>query len=83
MAGFIGMQQFIQDYAENTAGILGLDITVLDEKGVRISGTGYYKDLIGKTAPEGSFFRMILETGEPGVVYDVKKMSRSVGVVNS
>ncbi|MGE7759644.1 sigma-54 interaction domain-containing protein [Peribacillus sp. NPDC097895] len=73
MAGFIGMQQFIQDYAENTAGILGLDITVLDEKGVRISGTGYYKDLIGKTAPEGSFFRMILETGEPGVVYDVKK----------
>ncbi|MDV7764953.1 sigma 54-interacting transcriptional regulator [Peribacillus simplex] len=73
MAGFIGIQQFIQDYAENTAGILGLDITVLDEKGIRISGTGYYKDLIGKTAPEGSFFRMILETGEPGVVYDVKR----------
>lgn len=73
MTGFIGIQQFIQDYTENTAEILGLDITVLDEKGVRISGTGYYKDLIGKLAPEGSFFRMILETGEPGVIYDVKK----------
>ncbi len=73
MAGFIGIQQFIQDYTENTAEILGLDITVLDEKGVRISGTGYYKELIGKAAPEGSFFKMILETGEPGVIYDVKK----------
>jgi transcriptional regulator with PAS, ATPase and Fis domain len=73
MGGFIGIQQFIQDYTENTAEILGLDITVLDEKGVRISGTGYYKELIGKAAPEGSFFRMILETGEPGVIYDVKK----------
>ena len=73
MASFIGIQQFIQDYAENTAEILGLDITVLDEKGVRIGGTGYYKELIGKAAPEGSFFRMILETGEPGVIYDIKK----------
>jgi transcriptional regulator with PAS, ATPase and Fis domain len=73
MTGFIGIQQFIQDYTENTAEILGLDITVLDEKGFRISGTGYYKELIGKAAPEGSFFRMILETGEPGVIYDVKK----------
>ncbi|MDQ0197963.1 sigma-54 interaction domain-containing protein [Neobacillus ginsengisoli] len=73
MAGFIGIQQFIQDYTENTAEILGLDITVLDDKGVRISGTGYYKELIGKAAPEGSFFRMILETGEPGVIIDVKK----------
>lgn len=73
MASFISIQQFIQDYAENTAEILGLDITVLDEKGVRISGTGYYKELIGEAAPEGSFFKMILETGEPGVIYDVKK----------
>lgn len=55
MAGFIGIQQFIQDYAENTAGILGLDITVLDEKGVRISGTGYYKDSLAKPLRKAPF----------------------------
>ncbi|CEH30208.1 transcriptional regulator [Aneurinibacillus migulanus] len=73
MASFIRIQEFIQTYAENIAEVLDLDVTVLDGNGIRIGGTGYYRDSIGKSAPEGSFFRMILETGKPGMIYDMKK----------
>ncbi|WP_026585056.1 sigma-54 interaction domain-containing protein [Bacillus sp. J33] len=85
MEGFIAIQDFIQDYAENMAEILGLDITVLDENGYRICGTGYYKEFIGKAAPEGSFFNMILEKGKPGIINNVKKVDsqcRSCKFVN-
>ncbi|MFM1651121.1 sigma-54 interaction domain-containing protein [Brevibacillus sp. B_LB10_24] len=73
MAVFAHMQEFVQAYAENIADVLGLDVTMLDENGVRISGTGYYRELVGEPAPDGSFFRMILKTGQPGMIYDMKK----------
>ncbi|USG65503.1 sigma 54-interacting transcriptional regulator [Brevibacillus ruminantium] len=73
MTEFAHIRTFLQGYAENIAQVLGLDVTILDEQGIRVSGTGYYQDLIGLPAPEGSFFRMILQTGQPGIIYDMKK----------
>ncbi|QQE74293.1 sigma 54-interacting transcriptional regulator [Brevibacillus composti] len=73
MTEFSRIRTFIQGYAENIAEVLGLDVTILDEQGIRVSGTGYYQDLVGLPAPEGSFFRMILQTGQPGIIYDMKK----------
>ncbi|MCC0563106.1 sigma 54-interacting transcriptional regulator [Brevibacillus borstelensis] len=73
MTEFSRIRTFIQGYADNIAEVLGLDVTILDEQGIRVSGTGDYRDLIGLPAPEGSFFRMILQTGQPGIIYDMKK----------
>ncbi|KZE49397.1 transcriptional regulator [Brevibacillus parabrevis] len=73
MTEFSRIEEFIQSYADNISKVLGLDVTILDEQGIRVSGTGYYSDLIGLPAPEGSFFRMILQTGQPGMIFDMKK----------
>lgn len=73
MTSFTHLQEFIQAYVENIAEVLGLDVTILDENGIRVGGTGYYRELIGEPAPEGSFFNMILKTGQPGMIYDIKK----------
>ncbi|WP_312109400.1 sigma-54 interaction domain-containing protein [Brevibacillus reuszeri] len=73
MTQFSRIEGFIQSYADNISKVLGLDVTILDEQGIRVSGTGYYQDLIGLPAPEGSFFRMILQTGQPGMIFDMKK----------
>lgn len=73
MTEFSRIADFIQSYADNISKVLGLDVTILDEQGIRVSGTGYYQELIGLPAPEGSFFRMILQTGQPGMIFDMKK----------
>jgi transcriptional regulator with PAS, ATPase and Fis domain len=73
MSSLVHIQPFVENCARDLSEVLGLDVTILDENGTRISGTGYYKDLIGKPAPEGSFFRMILQTGEPGIIHGMKK----------
>jgi transcriptional regulator with PAS, ATPase and Fis domain len=73
MTGFANIQGFIQEYADNIAELLGLDVTILDEDCVRISGTGAYQDLVGQPAPKGSFFETVLKTGKPGVLFDTKK----------
>ncbi|MFD1708324.1 sigma-54 interaction domain-containing protein [Siminovitchia sediminis] len=73
MARISYIQEFIDACVNDIAEMLGQDVTILDENGIRISGTGYFNDLIGKPVPEGSFFKKILQTGKPGLVYDMKK----------
>jgi transcriptional regulator with GAF, ATPase, and Fis domain len=73
MNGFTNIKDFVQEYAENMAEVLGLDVTILGEDCIRISGTGVYRDLIGEPAPRGSFFETILQTGKPGIIFDTKK----------
>ncbi|MED1915907.1 sigma 54-interacting transcriptional regulator [Bacillus thuringiensis] len=79
MTEFSRIEEFIQSYADNISKVLGLDVTILDEQGIRVSGTGYYQELIGLPAPEGSFFRMILQTGQPGMIFDMKKNESECG----
>lgn len=67
------IQDFVQAYVENLSEVLGLDVTVLDENGVRIGGTGAYQAFIGQLAPQGSFFERVLKTGNPGIILDTKK----------
>jgi hypothetical protein len=73
MTRFAAIQGFVQEYAENITEVLGLDVTILDENCIRISGTGAYRDLIGEPAPKGSFFETVLNTGKPGVIFETKK----------
>lgn len=66
MAKIAQIQSFVQEYAETIAQVLKVDVTIVDEKSIRIGGTGPYEGKIGQLVPHGSLFRKILETGEHG-----------------
>ncbi|MBU8878413.1 sigma 54-interacting transcriptional regulator [Bacillus sp. FJAT-29790] len=73
MVNFSGIQEFIQTFSENMSEVLRLDVTILNDKGLRISGTGAYLNRVGEFAPDGSLLRMIMETGKPAMIHDVIK----------
>lgn len=64
------IQPFVQEYAETITDILDLYVTIIDEDGVRIGGTGPYADTIGRPIPGGSFFREVLASGQAGFIYE-------------
>jgi len=65
------IQPFVQEYAETITDVLELYVTIIDEKCIRIGGTGPHLESIGKPIPCGSFFRHVLATGEPGFIHDL------------
>lgn len=67
------IQDFIQPYAQAISSILEVDVTIIDEKCVRIGGTGIYQNDIGEKVAHGSFFQTILEKGQPGIIKEVRK----------
>ncbi|MED4584531.1 sigma-54 interaction domain-containing protein [Brevibacillus choshinensis] len=73
MADFSYIQEFVQTFSENISEVLGFDITIINENGIRISGTGSYKYSIGEPSPEGSYLRKIMETKKPAMIHDVIK----------
>ncbi len=62
------IQPFVQEYAETITDVLELSVTIIDEEGVRIGGTGLHAESIGRPIPDGSFFREVLVTGNPGFI---------------
>lgn len=70
MSSIAKIQDFAQECADNIAKIAGLDVSIIDENNIRISGTGFHRQLIGKRVPSGSFFETILKTGKPGMIFD-------------
>ncbi|TCP21870.1 sigma-54 interacting transcriptional regulator [Scopulibacillus darangshiensis] len=70
MANITQIRDFTQECADNLSKVIGLDVTVIDENNIRISGTGFHRELIGKPVPAGSFFETILKTGRPGMIFD-------------
>ncbi|MFD4932660.1 hypothetical protein ACFWMS_28160 [Peribacillus butanolivorans] len=65
MRGITQNQEFIQLFSENLTAVLCFDITILDQNGNRVSGTGSYQHQIGKPAPDGSLLRAVMKTGRP------------------
>ncbi len=62
---------YMQKIAEVIAGILKLDVTIVDKNLNRIAGTGYYLDRINTHIPCGSSFDYVLRTGKQVVVPNV------------
>ncbi|MGG1658170.1 sigma-54 interaction domain-containing protein [Brevibacillus sp. NRS-1366] len=73
MSDFTYIQEFVQTFSETINEVLGFDVTILDDTGIRISGTGAYRFTIGEPSPEGSLLRMIMKTGKPAMTHDVIK----------
>ena len=66
------IKDFIQSYSEAISSILEVEVTIVDENFRRVSGTGIYKEGIGEEVPHGSFFKSIVQNGEPGIIANVK-----------
>lgn len=62
------IQSFVQEYAETITDVVELSVTMIDEEGIRIGGTGPYAESVGRPIPSGSFFRDVLVKGEPGFI---------------
>lgn len=73
MSSIGNIQNYTQEYAETIADILEVDVTIIDENFIRVSGTGPHKKDIGKPVPHGSFYQQILKTGEPGFIDDTRR----------
>lgn len=67
-SGIAHIQPFVQEYAETITAVLELSVTIIDEQGVRIGGTGLHAESIGRPIPDGAFFREVLATGKPGFI---------------
>ncbi|WP_257346692.1 sigma 54-interacting transcriptional regulator [Pseudalkalibacillus decolorationis] len=76
MASIAKIQDFAQEYSDNLAEILGLDVSIIDHNNIRVAGTGLHRQLIGKPVPKGSFFETILKTGRPGIIFDRREGSK-------
>ncbi len=57
----------VQQMAEDLSGVLGLELTIVDEKLLRIAGTGHFRQHLLENTPENSVFTRVLETGRPMV----------------
>ncbi|GBG57699.1 ATPase AAA [Sporomusaceae bacterium FL31] len=64
------IQSFVQEYAETITDVLELAVTIIDEECIRIGGTGPHAESIGRPIPCGSFFRQVIASGQPGLIYD-------------
>lgn len=67
-SGIAHIQPFVQEYAETITDVLEIAVTIIDEQGVRIGGTGLHAESIGQPIPDGAFFREVLATGKPGFI---------------
>ncbi len=72
MSILMGIKDFVQEYAETISDVLELDVTIVDEQGIRIAGTGPHKGSLCQEVPHGSFFRSVLASGNPGVIEDMR-----------
>ncbi|MCG8473131.1 MAG: sigma 54-interacting transcriptional regulator [Desulfobacterales bacterium] len=57
-----------QKVAEAIASVMGIDVTIMDNRMIRIAGTGIYKDLIGQEIEESTAFGLSQKTGQHCVV---------------
>lgn len=62
------IQHFIQSYAFAISTVLNADVTVVDEKLVRIAGTNLYSNQIGQTISHAELYRKVLISGQPNVM---------------
>lgn len=69
------LKQFQKDmikYTETIASVLNLDIEIIDDRLIRISGTGIYKHKVDESVvTEGYIYSQVLETGEEKIILDI------------
>lgn len=66
-------KELIQEVAQSTSAIIGLDVTIVDSSLKRVAGTGRYKETIGEILPPTCLFGYILNSGQEYITESPKK----------
>lgn len=64
------ISDFIQQVIEATAAVVEIDITVIDQRLIRIAGTGRYKEQIGATITPTAAFVRVLKQSLPVYIFN-------------
>lgn len=65
------IQETVVKYAEVIAGVINVDVEIVDQRLTRLAGTGFYSNRVNESmANEGFVFKAALETGETQVIKD-------------
>lgn len=56
------IQSSVQEVAEAIEAVLGVDVTIIDNKMYRVAATGKYKDSIGNRLPSSCSFELVADT---------------------
>lgn len=59
---------YVQNIAEVIASVLGVDVTIVDNKSIRIAGSGKYKSKIGEKVVSNSVFSKAMNTKKSYIV---------------
>jgi transcriptional regulator with PAS, ATPase and Fis domain len=62
------IQTVVQEVAESISSILGVEVTIVDEKCKRVAATGKSKGHIGERIPQSCIFETVLQDREPRFV---------------
>lgn len=82
ISALTNIQNFVQECALAISEVLEIEVTIMDEYGVRIGGTGKYSGNIGELIPLGSYFQSVLQEGRPGSICDAQKQPQCETCVN-
>lgn len=65
------VQIVAQQIAEAILSVLNMDVTIVDERLVRIAGTGCHQHTIGKPLPANTVFSQVLSQGKEYLIKDI------------
>ncbi len=66
------VQAATQQIAEAISSVLGMDVTIVDDKMVRIAGTGYHSSTIGQNIIGNNVYSQVMLRGNEYLIDDVK-----------
>lgn len=71
MSLLMDMQSTVIKYAEVLSQVLMVDVEIVDDKLVRIAGTGMFKDQLSRNMEdEGHVYKEVVKSGEKQVIFD-------------
>ena len=62
------IQPYVQSYAEVISRITGIDVEIMDDRMVRVAGTGIYAEGVGQSLVRGEIYKEVLRSGRTVVV---------------
>jgi len=70
---YFTLKELPQKIAEAIESVIKIDVTIMDDRMVRIAGTGRYKEQLGKKIEPKTAFENCLISGKPNSIVEAKK----------
>ncbi|MEG1870896.1 MAG: Fis family transcriptional regulator, partial [Peptostreptococcaceae bacterium] len=69
-------QNYLEKHTQIVSSVLNIDIEIIDDKLIRLNGTGIYKNKVNESViSSGNIYSQVLETGREIVVLNIEENS--------